>query len=88
MGSEMCIRDRAEDVSSLTAEFPNLYFGVGPLSVRQNFNRHKARLRAVPLERILLETDAPYMATAPTKVRGLLDRVARVRQLPVLPHLL
>ena len=39
-------------------------------------------MRAIPLERILLETDAPYMATAPTKVRGLLLRVARVRQLP------
>ena len=34
----------AEDVSSLAAEFPNLYFGVGPLSVRRHFNRHKGCL--------------------------------------------
>lgn len=42
-----------------------LYIGVGGVVTFKNARRLKEAVQAVPLERILLETDCPYMAPVP-----------------------
>jgi len=45
------------------------YFGVGGLMTRANATHVREILAAVPLERLLLETDSPFLTPAKVKVR-------------------
>jgi TatD DNase family protein len=64
-----------------------LYIGLGSLVTRGNAQRAQRAATTVPGERLLLETDAPYMAqdgvppgqTEPTHLRAVLAAVARLR---------
>ena len=42
-----------------------MYIGIGGVSTFKNAKRVREVIAAVPLERILLETDAPYLAPEP-----------------------
>lgn len=45
------------------------YVGVGGLATRQSSEDLRALLAAVPMERLLLETDSPYLVPARQKIR-------------------
>jgi TatD DNase family protein len=56
-----CFTDAPELAASLLAHFPNLYIGVtGVITYASNTNTSEV-VRATPLERLLLETDSPFM---------------------------
>ncbi|MCX7751152.1 MAG: TatD family hydrolase, partial [Candidatus Bipolaricaulota bacterium] len=68
-----------------------LHLGIGgPLTYPKNGSLREA-VRSVPLERVLLETDAPYLPPEPfrgerndpTKVRLVAERLAALRGMPV-----
>ncbi len=61
-----CYSGSAEDARWLAAQ--GLYFGFGGSATYKNARRAREVLAAVPRERVLLETDCPYMAPEP--VRG------------------
>jgi TatD DNase family protein len=68
-----------------------LYLGIGGILTFKRSEELRATLRAVPLERLLLETDAPYLAPEPFRgkrnepayVAHVAARLAEVRGLPV-----
>jgi TatD DNase family protein len=55
-------------IKKLMNQFPNLYFGFTGAITFKKSDKLRESVASVPLERILLETDAPYMA--PGKYRG------------------
>ena len=54
----------------------NLYFGIGPRALTANRSTHPNFLRAVPLERVQVETDAPYLAPDPARATGVVRGLA------------
>ena len=52
-------------LSPLPADFPNLYIGFTGVVTFKNNAEVLSALSAVPLQRLLLETDAPFMAPVP-----------------------
>ena len=63
-----CFTSSPSMATRLLAHFPNLFIGfTGVVTFKKN-DEILAAVAAVPLDRILLETDAPYMA--PTPHRG------------------
>ena len=61
-----CYSGSAEDAEWLAAQ--GLYFGFGGACTFKGAKRAAKAISALPLERIVLETDCPYMAPEP--VRG------------------
>ena len=56
-----CFTDAPELAASLLSHFPNLFIGItGVITYSSNTNTTEA-VRATPLERLLLETDSPFM---------------------------
>ena len=57
-----------------------MYIGIGGVSTFKNAKRVREVIKEVPLERILLETDAPYLAPEPYRSKtchsGMIIRVA------------
>jgi TatD DNase family protein len=68
-----------------------LYLGIGGILTFKRSDELRATVREVPLERLLLETDAPYLAPEPFRgkrnepahVARVAARLAEVRGLPV-----
>lgn len=68
-----------------------LYFGVGGVVTFKNARKTHELVREIPLERILLETDSPYLAPEPYRGQrnnsGYIERVAlkiaELRNIPV-----
>lgn len=66
------------------------YFGYGGIATFKNFDADDV-LRAVPDDRLLLETDAPYLAPVPNRGRRnepsfmvhSAERIAQIRRVPV-----
>lgn len=52
-------------IDPLLANFPNLYVGFTGCITFGTAEKIRETLRCVPVERLLLETDAPYMAPIP-----------------------
>lgn len=65
-----------------------LYIGLGGVVTFKNARHAVDVARAVPLERLLLETDAPYMAPVPCRgrrndsslIRHVIQRIAEIRE--------
>ena len=60
-----CFTSSLELADALLAAFPNLCLGFTGACTFKNAEEIRAVVRATPLERILLETDGPYMAPEP-----------------------
>ena len=64
-----------------------MYFGVGGVLTFKNSKKLKEVVRLVPLERILLETDCPYLAPEPHRgqrnnsgyLPGVVDALAQIK---------
>ncbi|KAG5461004.1 MAG: hypothetical protein BJ554DRAFT_6877 [Olpidium bornovanus] len=64
-----CFTSSPELAEKLVAHFPNLYIGItGVVTYKSAENTQKVA-RDLPLERILLETDSPYMVPAQVNAR-------------------
>lgn len=63
-----CFNDSAEYLKELLAAFPKAFIGITGVVTFEDAKRLKEIVATLlPLERLLLETDAPYMAPRPTK---------------------
>lgn len=71
-----CFVGNATEASQLL-DFPRFMLGVGGVSTFKNSHLPEVLSAAVPLDRLVLETDAPYMA--PTPVRGTRNESANIR---------
>lgn len=57
-----CFTDTPRQAKRIMEEFPNAYFGFTGLLTFPDTERLREAVRVIPLDRILLETDGPYMA--------------------------
>jgi TatD DNase family protein len=62
-----CFADNAQQAKRLITAFPNMYFGFTGAITFKNATDACEAVKQIPLNRILLETDAPYMAPHPLK---------------------
>jgi TatD DNase family protein len=60
-----CFTGTPAFAAGIISRFPNLYIGVTGALTFKNAGNIRASVQSVPLERLLLETDAPYMAPVP-----------------------
>jgi len=61
-----CFNESVDHAAIMHATFPNLYFGVsGQVANPKNVTLANALCTAIPLNRLLLETDAPYITPSP-----------------------
>lgn len=80
-----CFSYGAEEAEILTQEF-DAYFAFGGAVTYKNATAAEGAIRAVPLDRLLLETDSPYLSPVPLRgktnepknVRLVCEHVARV----------
>ena len=63
-----CFGGTAEEAEELLARFPRFVLGIGGVVTFKKSTLPEVLLQKVPLSRIVLETDAPYLA--PTPYRG------------------
>ena len=88
-----CFTGNQISMESWISEFPGTYFGFTGL-VRQFREEQKKALRAVHLERLLLETDAPYFGferhshSTPNMIGLTANAVAQVRNCSALDILI
>ena len=81
----------ADEAAARRAIGANFYIGItGPVTFK-NAPELQALVRALPLERLLIETDAPYLTphpfrgkrNEPARVRLVAEKIAELRGLPV-----
>jgi len=60
-----CFGESADHAKQLMTEFPNLFIGLTGSITFSNSDSLRFAVQSIPIERILLETDGPYMAPAP-----------------------
>merc|ERR1712087_523392 len=64
-----CFSDSLEYAQVMLREFPKLCVGFTGAVTFKNAKRTREALRQLPLDRLLLETDGPYMCPAPYRGR-------------------
>merc|ERR1712176_2234 len=60
-----CFTDSVEYAKVMLDAFPNLMIGFTGAITFKNANKNRETVRQVPLNRLLLETDGPYMSPMP-----------------------
>src|SRR5690606_38958113 len=60
-----CFTSSTSLAESLLADFPNLYIGFTGIVTFKNAGDLRETVRRVPVERILVETDGPWLAPEP-----------------------
>jgi len=86
-----CFTGSSLFASQLLDHFDNLFFGFTGVITFMNSQLLSAVVQQVPLERILLETDGPYMAPAPYRgtvahsgmIPLVAERVAELKKVPI-----
>lgn len=86
-----CYTGSLEMALKFTTDFPNLYVGVTGHVTYNKFRQTRQVVRTLPLERILIETDAPYMPPAgtgerwshPPMVAYVAEEIAKSRQISI-----
>lgn len=82
-----CFTSSQELAEALLADFPNLYIGFTGIVTFKNTEDLHETARRVPLDRMLVETDGPYLAPAPHRGKPahpghiplILEKLAAVR---------
>ncbi|MCH5181325.1 MAG: TatD family hydrolase [Prevotellaceae bacterium] len=64
-----CFSGSAEEAAELLQRFPRFVLGIGGVLTFRNCRLGATLAAVVPLERIVLETDAPYLAPVPHRGR-------------------
>ena len=62
--------------------FPNMYFGVSNKTLLCDRRRTQAASNSVPLERLLVESDAPHLLESPWDITNVIDALAEARGTP------
>ena len=75
-----CFMGTLTDARMWLMRFPQTYFGFGR-GIANSSPEVDQLLRDIPQDRILVETDAPYMLPHPWALRSVVNRVALVRNL-------
>lgn len=86
-----CFSGSMEEARELLTRFPGFSLGIGGVLTFKNANLPATLKAAVPLDRIVLETDAPYLAPTPhrgkrnepTFVPLVIARLAEIYQLTI-----
>ncbi len=86
-----CFTSSPDLALALVAAFPNLYVGFTGVITFKTADAIREVVRAVPLERLLLETDGPYMAPVPHRgkvahpghIPFIAEKMAEVKAVPV-----
>lgn len=60
-----CFSGTIEDANEILHDFPNFYFGIGGVVTFKNSILPQVLQACIPLEKIVVETDAPYLAPVP-----------------------
>lgn len=60
-----CFGGTADEAGELLETFPGFYLGIGGVVTFKRSSLHEVLAAEVPLERLLTETDAPYLAPVP-----------------------
>ncbi|MCQ2227560.1 MAG: TatD family hydrolase [Bacteroidales bacterium] len=67
VGSLHCFSGNAEDAKRCVEQYPNLMFGINGTFTYKKSELPEIYKTHIPLDRILLETDAPYLAPQPLR---------------------
>lgn len=86
-----CFTSSRRLAQALLADFPNLHVGFTGILTFKNSDDLRETARLVPLERILVETDGPYLAPVPFRGKPahpghiplILEKLAEIKELPV-----
>ncbi|PRP88267.1 hypothetical protein PROFUN_03376 [Planoprotostelium fungivorum] len=86
-----CFTDSPQFARDLIAEFDNLFIGFTGVITFKNSTDLRKVVEVVPLDRLLLETDGPFMAPIPHRgkvchpghVPFIADQIAKTKQVPV-----
>jgi TatD DNase family protein len=86
-----CFGDGPKEAEALLARFPNLFIGFTGVITFASAKPQREALAATPLERVLLETDGPYMAPTgagerlchPGLIPWVAAAVAHIKQQPL-----
>jgi TatD DNase family protein len=86
-----CFTSSRALAESLLADFTNLYVGFTGILTFKNADDVRDTARIVPLDRLLVETDGPYLAPAPYRGKPahpghiplIIEKLAEVREQPV-----
>lgn len=89
-----CFTSNANFAENLLALNPNLYIGFTGIITFKNAENVRDAARVVPIERMLLETDAPYLAPVPYRgspahsgmIPAIAEKLAEIKDVP-LEHL-
>lgn len=60
-----CFSGTIEEANEILYDFPNFYFGIGGVVTFKNSILPQVLQSCIPLEKIVVETDAPYLAPVP-----------------------
>eukprot|EP01103_Thecamoeba_quadrilineata_P008758 TRINITY_DN1848_c0_g1_i1.p1 TRINITY_DN1848_c0_g1~~TRINITY_DN1848_c0_g1_i1.p1 ORF type:complete len:180 (+),score=26.88 TRINITY_DN1848_c0_g1_i1:320-859(+) len=83
-----CFTDSLEFAQKLMDTFPNLWFGFTGVITFKNSSELQRIVKEIPLNRILLETDGPFMAPIPYRgkvchpghVMNIAEKIAEIKQ--------
>ena len=86
-----CFSGSAEQAQELLTRFPNFFLGIGGVVTFKNAKLAATLCAAVPLSRLVVETDAPYLTPAPHRgtrnepsyVPFVIRKLAETYELPV-----
>lgn len=86
-----CFSGSAEQAQELLTRFPNFFLGIGGVVTFKNAKLAATLRAAVPLSRLVVETDAPYLTPAPHRgtrnepsyVPFVIRKLAETYELPV-----
>ncbi len=86
-----CFTSSLELAGNLLTHFTNLYIGFTGIVTFKNSDAVRDVARSVPLERMLVETDAPYLSPDPYRgqpahpghIPRILEKLAEIKQRPV-----
>ena len=85
-----CFTGTSEEAEELLSEFPGFVLGIGGVLTFKKSTLAEVLEQSVPLERIVLETDSPYMAPVPHRGKRnepsflpeVIARLAQIYQVP------
>ena len=86
-----CFTSSGGMAESLLASFSNLYIGFTGIVTFKNSNDVRAVAKLVPLERMLVETDGPYLAPEPYRgqpahpghIPRIIEKLAEIKEKPL-----
>ncbi|OUM62740.1 hypothetical protein PIROE2DRAFT_10900 [Piromyces sp. E2] len=76
-----CYTGTKEFAAKVLEKFPNVYFGFTGICTYRSAQNVRDTMKIIPLDRIVVETDSPYLAPSPTKGAsnsGMIPRIIKI----------